>query len=94
MAAPWAARGRGGSRGDFISTPHPEYDSTSLERRYQGIGTALIIYSEGRILSVEMSQSTGVPYLDSRTTVWIKTYWKVKPGVSGRAILPITWRIQ
>jgi outer membrane biosynthesis protein TonB len=86
--------GAGGSKGDFIATPHPEYDSTALERRYQGSGAALITYANGQIIAAEMTRSTGVPYLDSRTTAWIKRYWKVKPGVSGRAILPISWRIE
>ncbi len=88
------AGGRGGSKGDFISTPHPEYDYTSLERHYEGSGTVLIIYSDGKIVSVRMRGSTGVSYLDSRTVNWVKSYWRVKSGASGEAILPITWRIQ
>jgi protein TonB len=88
------AGGRGGGRGDFVSTPHPQYDATAKQRGYEGRGTFLITYSNGRITSVSVHQSTGVGYLDSRTISWIKSRWRVKSGASGSGRLPITWRMK
>ncbi|HEY5895814.1 MAG TPA: hypothetical protein VIT91_21550 [Chthoniobacterales bacterium] len=85
--------GRGGSKGDFLATPRPQYDGVSLLRRYQGVGEVLIAYENGRITSVVMARSTGVSYLDSRTTTWVKNRYKVKPGVSGRATFSISWTL-
>jgi periplasmic protein TonB len=86
--------GQGGGRGDFISTPHPQYNSTARQRRYEGRGVFLITYLNGRIISVEAIQSTGVPYLDARTIAHVKTRYRVKPGVSGSARLPISWQLR
>ena len=85
--------GRGGSKGDFTATPHPQYDLTATQRHYQGSGSVLITYSNGAIVSVEMSQSTGVSYLDSKTVSWVKSMYRVKPGVSGRASFNIAWTL-
>jgi outer membrane biosynthesis protein TonB len=86
--------GRGGGRGDFVSTPSPQYDATARQRGYQGRGTFIIRYENGRILSVAAAKSTGVSYLDARTITWIKTRWRVKSGTSGTASLPITWEVR
>jgi outer membrane biosynthesis protein TonB len=86
--------GRGGSRGDFISTPHPQYDATSRQRGYQGRGVFLISYQNGRIVSVTTQQSTGVSYLDARTIAWVKSRFRVKSGVSGEVRFPITWQLK
>ena len=88
------AGGRGGGRGDFISTPSPQYDSTARERRYEGRGTFLIVYEAGRVVSVSAIQSTGVPYLDARTIAHVKTRYRVKAGVSGTVRLPIVWQLK
>jgi outer membrane biosynthesis protein TonB len=85
------AGGRGGSKGDFIATPHPEYDNVATQRHYQGQGEVLISYANGELTSVEMSQTTGVSYLDSRTISWVRSRYRVKPGVSGRATFHIAW---
>lgn len=82
---------RGGSKGDFTATPHPKYDGVSLARRYHGVGEVLITYENGRISAVKMSRSTGVSYLDSRTTTWVRSRYKLKPGVSGKAKFTISW---
>jgi len=85
--------GRGGSHGDFLATPHPSYDAVAQQRGYQGQGEVLITYDNGSILSVQMLQSTGVPYRDNRTTYWVKTKYRVKAGVSGKAKFNITWAL-
>lgn len=85
--------GRGGSRSDFIAMPRAEYDYTAIQRKYQGSATLRITYSNGHIDLVEVSSSTGVPYLDSRSVSWVKGNWKVKPGSSGKVTLPITWQL-
>lgn len=87
------AGGRGGSKGDFLSTPKPQYDLTALQRHYQGSGEVLITYSGGSIVSVSMTRSTGVPYLDSKTTAHVKSNYRVKPGASGKATFNITWNL-
>ena len=86
--------GRGGGRGDFISTPHPQYDTTARERRYEGRGMFLITYQSGRIVSVSTIQSTGVAYLDAKTIAHVRSRFRVKSGVSGSARLPIVWRLK
>jgi outer membrane biosynthesis protein TonB len=83
--------GRGGTHGDFVATPHPVYDTIAQQRGYQGTGEVLIIYQNGAIAAVTMKQSTGVSYLDSRTTSWVKARYRVKPGASGQATFKITW---
>lgn len=85
--------GRGGSKGDFIATPTIQYDRVSLARRYEGSGEVVITYNNGRIVDVAMSKSTGVSYLDTRTTTWVKRNYRVKSGVSGKAKFNIAWRL-
>ncbi len=85
--------GRGGSRGDFIATPKPQYDATALQRHYQGSGDVLIVYANGAIVSVEMTRGTGVSYLDAKTTSHVKSNYRVKAGASGRATFSINWTL-
>jgi outer membrane biosynthesis protein TonB len=85
------AGGRGGSHGDFVATPHPAYDTIAQQRGYEGVGDVLITYQDGAITAVTMTKSTGVSYLDTRTTIWVKTRYRVKPGTSGQAAFKITW---
>lgn len=88
-AAPPAAKT--GGRGDFVATPKPQYDVTALQRHYQGSGDVLITYANGSIVSVEMTRSTGVSYLDSKTTSHVKSNYRVKAGASGKARFSINW---
>ena len=85
--------GRGGSAGDFTSRPNPQYDNLALTRHYEGQGRAKIVYENGRVLDVEITSSTGVSYLDTRSVMWIKANWHVKAGASGTATLPIIWTL-
>ena len=88
-----APAARGGGRGDFIATPKPQYDITALQRHYQGSGDVLITYQNGSIVSVEMTRSTGVAYLDSKTTSHVKSNYRVKPGASGKGSFSIKWEL-
>lgn len=87
------AGGRGGSKGDFIATPKPQYDLVALQRHYQGSGDVLITYANGAIVSVEMTRSTGNSYLDAKTTSHVRNNYRVKPGVSGKAKFSIYWTL-
>lgn len=87
------AGGRGGSAGDFTSRPNPQYDNLALTRHYEGQGRAKIVYENGRILDVQVTSSTGVSYLDTRSVMWVKANWRVKSGASGTATLPVIWKL-
>lgn len=82
-----------GGAGDFLAMPPPQYDSTALQKRYQGRGVFVITYAGGRITNVSVQQSTGADYLDSHSCHWLKTQWKVKPNLSGQATQAITWKL-
>lgn len=87
-------RAGAGNRSDFIRTPQPEYDATARQRNYQGRGVFTIRYANGGITSVAVAQSTGIPYLDARTTAWIQSRWRVKGGSSGAVSLPVRWQLR
>jgi protein TonB len=88
------AGSHGGSRGDFISTPQPQYDEVARQRGYQGRTVVIIHYTGGAIVAVSVEQSSGIPYLDARTTSWISSRWRVKPGASGNIPQTVTWQLR
>ncbi|MGC3989897.1 MAG: hypothetical protein QM796_09515 [Chthoniobacteraceae bacterium] len=90
----WPAKGAEASAfTDFTAMPPPEYDHVALQNHYQGRGVFQIDYKNGAITEVTLVKSTGNSFLDIRSISWIKTHFRLKQGVSGAALLPLTWKI-
>jgi TonB family protein len=88
------AGGTGGQKGGFASRPDPPYDNLMLTRKYQGTGRATLQVSGGRIISVQLSQSTGNSYLDAKALAWIRGNWKPAPGAQGTFTFPVIFRMK
>lgn len=57
-----------------------------------GSGLLRITYSDGKIDSVEIYRSTGNTFLDNSSVAWIRAHWKVRPGTTGTALIPLSWQ--
>jgi hypothetical protein len=82
-------------KADFISTPALKMPY-NLAQRFKGTTTsasALINYSGGSITSVTVSKSSGSAALDGLIIRHVQRSFRVKPGTSGRATLPIGIRL-
>jgi protein TonB len=62
--------------------PQPDrYPSEALKRHEQGtVGLSISVDTEGRIIDVEVSRSSGSGSLDQAATDWIRDHWHFPPG--------------
>jgi TonB family protein len=85
--------GKGGQAGKVIARPKVPYDNMMYVRRYQGSGMVTVIVSAGRVVDVQITQSTGISYLDSKARAWIRGNWKFAPDANGKFDLPIVFKL-
>ena len=81
--------GAGGER------PQPPYPRIALQLGQQGTVLLLLAVDEtGRIISIEVKQSSGFSTLDQSALDFVKRHWKLVPGTGARAFeAPIIYRI-
>ena len=84
--------GKGGQKGGFISRPNPTRDYMMISHNYTGTGRATVRVSGGRIVDVQISQSTGISYLDSHAKAWIRSNWIPAPGAEGTYTFPVIYK--
>lgn len=85
----------GGGKADFISRPDFKVPY-ALRQRLQGAklgASAVVYYSGGSVTSVEFSNSSGNSSLDAAIKRHVLSNWRVKPGSTGKANLPIAIRL-
>ena len=89
-----AVKSKGG-KADFTSTPSLQIPY-NIAKRLQGLrvsASATINYSGGRVTSVNIIKGSGNTALDGAIVRHVMSNYKVKPGTSGRANLPIGIRL-
>ena len=82
--------GAGGER------PQPPYPKIALEEGQQG--TILLLLggdAAGNVVSVEVKESSGFPFLDQTTVSFIKQHWHLPTGAGNQLFQTrITYKIQ
>ena len=82
--------GAGGDR------PEPPYPKIALQEAQQG--TILLVLggdAAGNVVSVEVKESSGFPFLDRATLEFIKLRWHLPPGPGGQLFQTrITYKLQ
>ncbi|HEU6449479.1 MAG TPA: TonB family protein [Verrucomicrobiae bacterium] len=82
-----------GVRGD---RPQPPYPQLAMEKREQG--TIVLLLSgdaAGNVVSIDVKESSGFPYLDRMTVAFVKTHWNL-PANTGTHLFQtsITYKLQ
>jgi protein TonB len=82
--------GRGGDR------PEPQYPVIALQLGQQGTVKLLVTVDDsGRVVSVEVQESSGSPILDHNAQDWIKRRWIIPPVDGGHVFLaPIKYQLK
>lgn len=81
-------------RAGDANTPKPPYPYEAARRRFQGTVQLALTVAQGRLLSVEVVQSSGFGILDSNARQWILQRWRLPANLSGTYTIPITYRLQ
>jgi len=67
--------GKGGER------PKPDYPEHALMLQQTGTVTLLVTVNDaGKVISAEIKESSGSPYLDEGAQRWVKHYWTMPPS--------------
>ncbi|MDD2676785.1 MAG: energy transducer TonB [Methylacidiphilaceae bacterium] len=76
------------------NTPKPPYPYEAAMRRYQGTVQLALTIAQGKLLGVEVVQSSGFGILDSTARQWIRQRWRLPANLSGTYTIPIVYRLQ
>ncbi len=76
------------------NTPKPPYPYEAALRRYQGTVQLSLTVAQGKLLSVEVVQSSGFGLLDSNARQWIRQRWRLPGNLSGSYTIPIVYRLE
>ncbi|MDD4932196.1 MAG: energy transducer TonB [Methylacidiphilaceae bacterium] len=76
------------------NTPKPPYPYEAALRRFQGTVQLSLTVAQGRLLSVDIVQSSGFGILDSTARQWIRQRWRLPANLSGTYTIPIVYRLE
>lgn len=76
------------------NTPKPPYPYEAALRRYQGTVQLALTIAQGKLLGVEVVQSSGFGILDSNARQWIRQHWRLPANLSGTYTIPISYRLE
>jgi TonB family protein len=74
-----------GDTGSGGERPEPPYPPLAMQTGEQGT-IVLLLQSDasGNVISIEVKQSTGFPYLDHATVAFVKTHWHLPTDAGAR----------
>ena len=77
-----------------LSAPRPEYPYEARRQKITGEGVALLTIdpSNGEVINITMSKSTGNPLLDNAARAGLGR-WRFKPGTVSSVTCPITFSL-
>lgn len=75
-------------------TPKPPYPYEAAMRRYQGTVQLTLTVAQGKLLGVDITQSSGFGILDSTARQWIRQRWRLPANLSGSYTIPIVYRLE
>lgn len=81
-------------RAGDANTPKPPYPYEAAMRRYQGTVQLSLTVAQGKLLSVDVVQSSGFGILDSNARQWIRQRWRLPANLSGSYTIPIVYRLE
>ncbi|MGD9896934.1 MAG: energy transducer TonB [Candidatus Methylacidiphilaceae bacterium] len=76
------------------NTPKPPYPYEAAMRRYQGTVQLALTVAQGKLLSVDLVQSSGFGILDSTARQWIRQRWRLPANLTGTYTIPIIYRLE
>lgn len=76
------------------NTPKPPYPYEAAMRRYQGTVQLSLTVAQGKLLAVDVVQSSGFGILDSTARQWIRQRWRLPANLSGSYTIPIVFRLE
>lgn len=75
--------------------PDPHYPAAALRNHYQGtVIIEFVVDDSGKLVSVRLQKSSGVPVLDEEALDTIKNRWHFAPGKPGYFYKPFTFQLQ
>jgi protein TonB len=77
------------------SFPDPHYPAAALRNHYQGTAVIeFVVDASGKLVSVKLQKSSGIPVLDEEALDTVKTRWHFAPGKPGYFYKPFTFQLQ
>ena len=73
--------------------PKPPYPSVAKLKHYEGTVTLQLSVSEGQIVDVQVSQSSGYAILDATAATWIRQRWHFPATVTRSLTQPIAFQL-